>query len=151
MKERIKSVVEKLMGNHILALSIGFVYLWFGTLKFFPGMSPAEELAKNTIQGLTLGWLPDETSIVLLAALEVMIGLLLVLNIFRKQVIFVAMGHMVLTFTPMLFFPMESFKEAPLVPTLLGQYIGKNVIILCALITLVRKHKQISPMEKIED
>ncbi len=145
MRERIKNIVEKLMGNHILALSIGFVYLWFGTLKFFPGMSPAEELAKNTIQGLTFGWLPDETSIVLLATLEVMIGLLLMLNIFRKQVIFVAMGHIALTFTPMLFFPMESFKEAPLVPTLLGQYIGKNVIILCALITLVRKHKRIIP------
>ena len=37
----------------LLELSIGLIYLWFGILKFFPGGSPAEVLAANTMQVIT--------------------------------------------------------------------------------------------------
>jgi hypothetical protein len=40
--------------------------------------------------------------------------------------------HMVCTFTPLLFFPSLSFKYAPYGFTLVGQYIMKNIIIVCA-------------------
>ena len=77
------NVKEKVEPN-LLAISIGFVYLWFGSLKFFPSLSPAEGLAKNTIHELTFGVLPDSISIVLLAIMEVGIGICLLLNIWRK-------------------------------------------------------------------
>lgn len=125
----------------ILASTIGLVYVWFGSLKFFPDTSPAEELARNTIHQLTFGVVTDQTAVVLLAVLEVGIGLLLLLGCFRKQVVIVALFHMVLTFTPLIFFPNDSFTQAPLVPTLLGQYIGKNIIIMGALVTIIRKEK----------
>lgn len=124
---------------NLLAISIGIVYLWFGTLKFFPNLSPAESLAKNTIHELSFGLFSDSFSILLLAALEVGIGLFLILNIYRKIVIGAALFHMVFTFAPLVLFPSESFKELPFVPTLLGQYIGKNFIIVAALITLSKK------------
>lgn len=149
MKSNFKKVIRHVSKNHVLALSIGFVYLWFGALKFFPNTSPAEELAKNTIHSLTFGALPDEVAILLLASLEVLIGSLLVLNVLRRQAITLAIGHIIFTFTPLFFFPFESFKAAPLVPTLLGQYIGKNVIILGALITLARMPMPLSS-ENIE-
>lgn len=135
----IKSLFTKIKERwkpNILAVSIGVVYLWFGSLKFFPHLSPAEGLAKNTIHQLTLGILPDSVSIILLALLEVGIGLLLLLGIWRKFTVIVALGHMALTFTPMLFFPLESFQQPPFVPTLLGQYIGKNLVIVAALLSL---------------
>ncbi len=121
---------------NLLAISIGIVYLWFGSLKFFPDLSPAEGLAKNTIHQLTLGFLPDAWSIILLAILEVGIGILLLLGIWRRFTIGVALAHMALTFTPLVLFPLESFQQPPLVPTLLGQYIGKNLVIVAALLSL---------------
>ncbi|WP_223826718.1 hypothetical protein [Flagellimonas sp. S3867] len=134
----IENIKEKVRPN-LLAISIGVVYLWFGSLKFFPSLSPAEGLAKNTIHELTFGFLPDSLSIVLLAIMEVGIGICLLLNIWRKQTIIVALFHMALTFAPLVLFPYESFQEPPLVPTLLGQYIGKNFIIVAALLSLMQK------------
>lgn len=123
----------KLSKERILAVSIGLVYLWFGSLKFFPGISPAEDLAVNTIQKLFLGLPSASLSSIALAVLEVGIGLCLVFNCRLQFVIWVALGHMLLTFTPFFFFPDQSFRISPFVPTMIGQYIAKNIIIICAL------------------
>ena len=48
-------------GILLLRLSVGIVFLWFGVLKFFPGLSPAEGLAARTISTLTLGIIPPDT------------------------------------------------------------------------------------------
>ena len=133
------SLTTRLRHNHILAISTGLVYLWFGYLKFMPGCSPAEELAKSTIHKLTFGMIPDHVSIILLAIWEVTIGALLILNIFRKQVVYAAIVHLVLTFTPFLFFPEITFTHPPLGYSLIGQYIAKNVILIAGMITLLRQ------------
>ncbi|WGH75299.1 doxx family protein [Tenacibaculum tangerinum] len=122
--------------NHILAITIGFVYLWFGGLKYFPGKSPAEELAINTINSLTFSLIPSNISIILLAIWETLVGLLLILNLYRRPVIIATLVHLVFTFTPLFFFPQQSFGDSPFTLTLLGQYIIKNVIIIGALLTL---------------
>ena len=132
-------IKEQISNNHILAITIGLVYLWFGGLKFFPGLSPAEDLAKNTMEVLTFGFIPTNIAIILLAIWETFIGAFLILNMFRKPVIILALVHMVLTFTPFIFFPNQSFNNSPLVFTLLGQYIFKNVIIIGALLTLYKQ------------
>ena len=41
--------IHRLPKQRLLAISIGICYLWFGVLKFFPGLSPADTLAKETI------------------------------------------------------------------------------------------------------
>ena len=33
-----------------MRISIGVVYVWFGMLKFFPALSPAELLAERAIE-----------------------------------------------------------------------------------------------------
>ena len=123
--------------NRILAISIGLVYLWFGTLKFFPEASPAETLAKNTIHELTFGFIPDNISIILLAIWETGIGILLVAGKRQRAVVLLALVHMMLTFTPLLFFPDDTFNGGPLQLTFVGQYIIKNLIIIAALVTLL--------------
>ncbi|HSL94713.1 MAG TPA: hypothetical protein VLA35_02175, partial [Thermoleophilia bacterium] len=40
-------------GVTLLRLSLGAVFLWFGALKFFPDLSPAQSLAGDTIEKLT--------------------------------------------------------------------------------------------------
>ena len=131
----------------MLAISIGLVYLFFGVLKFFPDTSPADQLAKDTISQLTLGLIPPEVSIILLAIMETLIGLLLIARIINKAVIGLAVFHIVMTFTPLLFFPDLSFTEAPFVPTLLGQYIVKNLVIFCAL-WCIYPDKNLSPASR---
>jgi uncharacterized membrane protein YphA (DoxX/SURF4 family) len=120
----------------LLSITIGIVYLWFGLLKFVPGLSPAEGLATETISLLTFGILGPSLSMTLLALWETVLGVLLVAGFFRRFVIPLALTHIALTFTPMLFFPDQVFSNSPFYLTLLGQYIAKNLIIAGALIII---------------
>ena len=120
-----------------LRISIGLVYLWFGMLKFFPDVSPAEDLARNTIHCLTFGLVPDQISVLLLAIWEVAVGVLLITGLFRSIALRVTLVHILCTFVPILCFPELIFQNVPLVLTLLGQYIVKNIIILAALLVLI--------------
>ena len=52
-------------------IALGIVFLWFGALKFFPGLSPAHDLATRTIYTLTFGLIPASVSVILLATLNV--------------------------------------------------------------------------------
>ena len=119
---------RRVSSSRFLTFSIGLVYLWFGVLKYFPDTSHAEKLAKNTIDILTLGLIPSNVSIILLAILETIIGLLLIFNIRRQFTISLALIHMVFTFSPLFYFPEESFSGSPLVFTLLGQYIFTEIL-----------------------
>lgn len=126
----------------MLRVSIGIIYIWFGALKFFHGYSPAEDLAINTINKLTLGAVPQPANIILLAVWECAVGMLLVMGKWLRAALLFLFVHMACTFTPLLFFPSLSFKYAPYGFTLVGQYIMKNIIIVCAaLVIWPRKNK----------
>jgi uncharacterized membrane protein YphA (DoxX/SURF4 family) len=120
----------------LLRISIGVIYLWFGALKFFHGYSPAEDLAINTINKLTFGLIPQLVNIILLATWECTLGFLLIAGIFLRAALLGLFVHMLCTFTPLLFFPSVSFKYAPYGFTLVGQYIMKNIIIICAALVI---------------
>ena len=139
---RLKQIMMSKLGKlNMLAVSTGLVYLWFGALKFFPQVSPAEVLAKETISGLTLGLMSPDISIILLALLETGIGLALIFNFRVRQVAILALVHMACTFAPLFFFPDDMFVHAPYQLTLTGQYIIKNLIIVCVLLTIVRRER----------
>ncbi len=59
----------------LLRVSLGLVFLVFGALKFFPGLSPIEGLATRTTGALTFGVIPPDAGLAMIAALEVAIGL----------------------------------------------------------------------------
>lgn len=132
---------KKLRQNSLINISIGIVYFWFGALKFFPHLSPAEGLARDTIHELTLGILPSNISIILLAMLEVLIGLFFLLNLYPKKVAIVALVHLICTFTPLFFFNDLSFNGNPIFLTLVGQYIIKNLIIIAVLLSILKEKK----------
>ncbi len=121
----------KLPGLRILAICLGLVYLIFGLLKFFPGASPAEGLAKDTIRALSMGQLTDQLSIVLLAIWETGLAILLLSGRFLKITVILGIIHMCLTFTPLYLFPDLCFTDFPKL-TLLGQYILKNIVFVIA-------------------
>jgi len=128
-----------------LRVSIGIIYVWFGVLKFFPGVSPAEELAKQTVYLLTFKLIPPDLSLLLLAIWETAAGLMLIGGIYTTVAIRIVMVHMFCTFTPLVLLPGLSFTSAPFSLTLVGQYIIKNIVIICALFVIdasQRKNKQ---------
>lgn len=121
----------------MLRCALGIVFLWFGALKFFPGLSPAEELAGKTIGVLTSGLVSPNVSVPLLATWESLIGIGLLLFGPRRVFLVMLLLEMPGTMLPFVFFPHETFSVVPLVPTLEGQYIIKNLVLIagaCALL-----------------
>jgi len=123
-------------GIGLLRVSLGLVFLWFGALKFFPGLSPAEGLAARTIVQLSLGLIPAPTAVLLLAALETAIGLGLVTGLALRFTLLFLAFQMLGTVTPLFLFPAETFAAFPYAPTLEGQYIIKNLVLVSAGIVL---------------
>ena len=126
----------------LLRISIGIIYLWFGALKFFHGYSPAEALATQTIHKLTFGMLNDTVEINLLAVWECSIGILFIIGRWMKPVLVFFFLHMICTFTPLIFFPDQTFRYMPYGLSLAGQYIIKNIVIISAGIVLWQAEKE---------
>jgi len=126
----------KRYGVASLRISLGIVFLWFGVLKFFPSLSPAESLAKRTIGVLSMGMVPPGMGIHLLAAWECAVGIGLLAGKFMRTVLLALAIQMVGAMSPVFLFPDEVFVQVPFVPTLEGQYIIKNLVLLAAAIVL---------------
>ena len=136
---RVDTIVTAWMnrnGLFLLRISMGIVFVWFGVLKFFPGVSAAQDLAIRTIELLTFGLVPEVFIINGLALWEVLIGVGLISGKFMKVTLLLLFLQMIGTFTPIFLFPSEVFNHIPYAPTLEGQYIIKNIIIISAAMVL---------------
>ena len=116
----------------LIRLSLGIIFLWYGMLKFFPTLSPAEELATRTIDIMFFGLINPLLSIKLLAILEISIGIGFLFGFYTRVVVLVFIGHMICTFAPLFLLPELSFTHAPFAFTLVGQYIVKNIVFILA-------------------
>jgi uncharacterized membrane protein YkgB len=139
MKELTAILTRKVSRASFVSAALGVVYLWFGFLKFFPGLSPAEALAGSTIQTLTFGWIEPSVGLMLLAIWEVGIGLLLLTGAYKKWALMAALVHICCTFTPLVFFPEMCFTAFPFGLTLVGQYILKNLVFLGVMVVLLKR------------
>jgi uncharacterized membrane protein YphA (DoxX/SURF4 family) len=136
---RVDIAVTRWMADHgllLLRLSIGLIFLWFGLLKFFGGMSPAQDIAFRTIDTITFGFFSENVIIYGLATWEVLIGIGLLFRIFLRETLLLLYLQMLGTFTPVFLFPGEVFHVFPLSLTLEGQYIFKNLVVVSAGIVL---------------
>jgi uncharacterized membrane protein YkgB len=140
-------------GIMLLRISIGIIFLWFGVLKFFPGLSPAEGLAIDTIKLLTFGFVPEHIIIYGLASWDTLIGLGLVFKVFMRETLLLLYLQMLGTLSPIFLFPNEVFTHFPYALTLEGQYIFKNMVVISAGIVLgatVRGGKIVTETEDSE-
>jgi len=139
-------------GILLLRLSLGVVFLWFGAMKFFPGLSPAEDLAARTITRLTFGVVHASTAVLILAAWESLIGIGLIFGLQLRATLFLLWVQMLGTVTPIFLFPNEVFAVFPYAPTLEGQYIFKNMVLVSAGLVIgatVRGGRVVAEPEKI--
>ena len=119
-------------GLVLLRISVGIVFFWFGFLKFFPGLSPAESLATESIRVLTGGLIEPRLSLAILATWESLIGLGLISGRFLRTTLLLLFLQMPGTITPLFLFPELTFRQVPFVLTIEGQYIVKNLVLVSA-------------------
>ncbi len=131
--------------SRLLCIGFGVMYFWFGALKFFPGLSPAEALAKATLEKLTLGLIPSTISYTMLAMWEVTIGIFMLLNMPKRWIIYITILHLLFTFTPLFLLPEATFSDPVYSLTLVGQYIIKNIALLAALLFLLQRKEPGNP------
>ncbi|GAB2627949.1 hypothetical protein GCM10027168_69570 [Streptomyces capparidis] len=113
-----------------LRVSVGLVFLCFGALKLFPSASPAEQIATRATSKLTLGLLPSEVLLPLLGAAEVCLGLALLTGILLRHALAVLYLHMAGVLSSIVLLPEDMWHNG--VPTLEGQYVLKNAVLITA-------------------
>jgi uncharacterized membrane protein YkgB len=114
-------------GLAIMRVGLGIVFLWFGALKLVPGLSPAEDLVRNTIYFID----PDLFQPVL-AVWEMLIGLGLLTGRYLRLTLLLLFAQMGGTALPIFLLPDVVWTAFPHALTLEGQYIIKNLVIIGA-------------------
>lgn len=123
-------------GILLLRVSIGLIFIWFGALKFFPGASPAEDLAGSSIEILSFGLVSAQIGLPILAVWECLIGIGMFVFRYMRFTILLLYVQMLGTFSPVLFIPDVVFESLPLVLTIEGQYIVKNVVVIASALVI---------------
>jgi uncharacterized membrane protein YphA (DoxX/SURF4 family) len=120
----------------LLRISLGLVFLSFGVLKFFPGISPAENLVITTTSILTLHLMPGSIAIVAIAVLECVIGLWLLSGQALRGVLYLLAIELVGILSPLVLLAGRLFGGPHHAPTLEGQYVFKDIILVAAVLVL---------------
>ena len=117
-----------------IRLSFGIIFFWFGILKPLH-LSPAESLLKATVVWLPFG--SPEQWLIAIGLWEVIIGIFFLFEKTTKLAIILLLIQMVGTFMPLIFLTDVTFQSGNfLLPTMEGQYIIKNLMIISAALVL---------------
>lgn len=120
----------------LLRICLGAVFLGFGLLKYVPGASPAENLALTTTHMLTLGFVGDvvpyAVGLIGIATLEAVIGLSLITGTFLRVTVYLLIVQLIGIMSPLVLLPGRLFAGPFHAPTLEGQYVLKDVILVAA-------------------
>ena len=128
----------KRIGFPVARLAIFIVFFWFGFLKVL-GLSPANSLVSSLLEK-TLSFISFDTFIILFGIYEMLIALSFLISGWERIAVFFLVPHMLATFLPLLLLPSMVWSGF-LVPTLEGQYIIKNLLILALAIGLAANLK----------
>ncbi|MCB0112997.1 MAG: DoxX family membrane protein, partial [Caldilineaceae bacterium] len=114
-------------GIVIMRVGLGVVFFWFGVLKLFPGLSPAEDLVRNTIY-----FVDPDLFLPVLAIWEALIGLGLITGKYMRATLLLLFMQMPGTALPLVVLPDVVWTVFPYGLTLEGQYIVKNLVLIGA-------------------
>jgi|TARA_Y200000002_G_scaffold67757_1_gene52629 uncharacterized membrane protein YkgB len=137
----IKPMYKFNTNDYLIRIPIFIIFFWFGFLKIVD-LSPAQELVQDTVY-----WMPflsAEMWTYVIGFWEVLIG---VFFLFKKTTL-IAMLLLLIqmsgTFLPLVILPEITFQDSnPFLPTLEGQYIIKNIIIITAALIIGRTYLKV--------
>lgn len=113
-------------GHPALRISLAIVFVWFGLLKPL-GASPANELVTRTVYWFDPAWF-----VPMLGWWEVAIGLFMLWRVTTRLALLLLVLQMPGTFLPLVLLPDVCWVHVPWAPTLEGQYIIKNLVLIAA-------------------
>ncbi len=119
-----------------LRVAVGLIFLGFGVLKYFPGVSPTQNLTEATTHILFLGIVPGDVAIVMIATLECFIGLCLLTNRCMRLAVWLLAIEFIGILSPVLVLPGRLFAGPHHAPTLEGQYVLKDIILVAAALVI---------------
>ena len=127
--------------DYLIRIPIFIIFFWFGFLKIV-GLSPAQQLVMDTVY-----WMPFLTAEMWTYIIGIWEVLIAICFLFKKTthvgmaLLFVQMSG---TFLPLLILPEVTFQDSnPFLPTLEGQYIIKNIIIITAALIIGRTYLKV--------
>ena len=127
--------------DFLVRIPLFIIFFWFGLLKVLK-MSPATELIIDTVFWMPI--LTPEDWVIVIGYWEMAIGICFL----NKKTTLIAVILMFLqmtgTFLPLVILPEIAFQDSNfLLPTLEGQYIIKNIIIITAALIIGRSYLKI--------
>jgi len=133
--QAIDNAIQRFLVAHsipLLRITVGLVLLSFGVLKFFPDVSPVENLTIKTTDAMSFDLVPGHIAIVLVAISETLIGLLLIAGRFLRVATYLLLGQLIGILAPLVLFTGRLFDGPHNAPTLEGQYVIKDLILVAA-------------------
>ena len=122
-------------------IALFVVFFWFGALKLF-GLSPASPLAE-ALTAQTVGLQYFDLLFRGLSLIECLIGILFLIPKATRIVIPLLLVHMAVVSAPLILVPTHVWTGF-LVPTLEGQYILKNLVIVAVAIGIAAQTKPLA-------
>jgi uncharacterized membrane protein YphA (DoxX/SURF4 family) len=122
-------------------IALFVVYFWFGILKIFD-LSPASPLVQQLFEA-TMPFMPFPTFLILFGIFECIIAILFLMPRTTRAAVILLAIHMITTIMPLFMVPDATWTQM-FVPTLEGQYIIKNILIISAAITILAGTKPLS-------
>ena len=133
--------------DYLVRIPLFIIFFWFGFLKIID-LSPAQQFVQDTVYWMPFLSAADWT--VVIGIWEVFIAVFFLF----KRTTFIAMILLMIqmtgTFLPLVILPDVTFQNSnPLLPTLEGQYIIKNIIIITAALIIGRTQLKVNFFDKI--
>lgn len=130
--ERVDQALVRFMsahGIHALRWAVAIIFIWFGGLKLI-NASPAAELVVQTVF-----WLPPRSALLFIGGWEVLIGIGLLFThpLVLRATLFLLWLQIAGTLQVFILLPEVAFQGGnPFLPTLEGQYVFKNMVLITA-------------------
>ena len=134
------SAILKKITIPLARISLFIIFFWFGALKLIDA-SPANPLVESLLNK-TLPFIRFDQFIVFLGIWEMIIGITFLIPKATRITIAFLIPHMITTFMPLILLPSVAWKSF-LIPTLEGQYIIKNLLIIALAVGIASNMKSI--------
>jgi len=138
--DRFDALVSAWLDRHcqaVLRICLAIIFIWFGALKPL-GMSPEEELIKNTVYWVSPAWF-----IPILGWWEMAIGIGLLFRPLLRMALLLLILQIPGTMLPLVLLPEVCFTNFPFGVSLEGQYIIKNLFLVSAAFVIGGKVRHI--------
>lgn len=135
-------MIDRWLARHsitVLRICVGIVIFIFGFVKYFPGVSPAQDLVLAVNRILTFGLIPDHVTLILFATVESLLGLSLITGWGLRVTIYPLALWALAILSPLVLLAGQLFSGPHHALTLMGQYVFKDIVLLASVLVIAAR------------